>query len=35
KVWDGDLCPSWCMNQAPLTRSKTESNVVDVRECRI
>ncbi|CAM9645761.1 unnamed protein product [Scytosiphon promiscuus] len=34
-VWDEDVCPDWCMEQKPVARAITESNVVDVRECRI
>ncbi|CBJ33491.1 hypothetical protein Esi_0498_0007 [Ectocarpus siliculosus] len=33
EVWSGDLCPDWCMKQAPVSQTKTESDVVKVREC--
>ncbi|CAM9791755.1 unnamed protein product, partial [Ectocarpus fasciculatus] len=33
EVWAGDLCPDWCMEQAPVSQTKTESDVVNVREC--
>ncbi|CAN0089336.1 unnamed protein product [Ectocarpus fasciculatus] len=35
KVWAGDLCPDWCMKQAPVSQAKTESDVVNVRECSV
>ncbi|CAM9747311.1 unnamed protein product, partial [Ectocarpus fasciculatus] len=35
KVWAGDLCPDWCMKQAPVSQTKTESDVVNVRECSV
>ncbi|CAM9938670.1 unnamed protein product [Ectocarpus sp. 4 AP-2014] len=34
EVWTGSLCPDWCMTQAPVSQSKTESGVVEVRRCR-
>ncbi|CAB1098031.1 unnamed protein product [Ectocarpus sp. CCAP 1310/34] len=34
EAWPGDLCPDWCMKQAPVSQSKTESGVVEVRRCR-
>ncbi|CAM9992034.1 unnamed protein product, partial [Ectocarpus sp. 13 AM-2016] len=33
EVWTGDLCPDWCMKQAPVSQTMTESDVVNVREC--
>ncbi|CAM9901486.1 unnamed protein product, partial [Ectocarpus fasciculatus] len=33
EVWTGDLCPDWCMKEAPISQKKTESDVVNVREC--
>ncbi|CAM9273949.1 unnamed protein product [Ectocarpus sp. 13 AM-2016] len=33
EVWSGDLCPEWCMKQAPVSQTMTESDVVNVREC--
>ncbi|CAN0308865.1 unnamed protein product [Ectocarpus sp. 6 AP-2014] len=33
EVWNGDLCPDWCMQQMPVSQTKTESDVVNVREC--
>ncbi|CAM9809757.1 unnamed protein product [Ectocarpus sp. 6 AP-2014] len=33
KVWAGSLCPDWCMKQPPVSQSKTESGVVEVRRC--
>ncbi|CAN0067961.1 unnamed protein product [Ectocarpus sp. 4 AP-2014] len=32
-VWSGNLCPDWCMEQAPVSQTKTESDVVNVRAC--
>ncbi|CAM9589285.1 unnamed protein product, partial [Ectocarpus sp. 8 AP-2014] len=32
-VWNGSLCPDWCMKQAPVSQTKTESDVVSVRAC--
>ncbi|CAM9376350.1 unnamed protein product [Ectocarpus fasciculatus] len=32
-VWTGSLCPDWCMKQAPVSQTTTESEVVNVREC--
>ncbi|CAN0347196.1 unnamed protein product [Ectocarpus sp. 6 AP-2014] len=34
EVWTGDLCPDWCMKQAPVSQTMTESDVVNVRECK-
>ncbi|CAM9548864.1 unnamed protein product [Ectocarpus sp. 12 AP-2014] len=33
EVWTGSLCPDWCMEQAPVSQTKTESDVVNVRRC--
>ncbi|CAB1109494.1 unnamed protein product [Ectocarpus sp. CCAP 1310/34] len=33
EVWDGELCPDWCMKQAPVSQKETQSGPVDVREC--
>ncbi|CAM9152539.1 unnamed protein product [Ectocarpus fasciculatus] len=35
EVWDGELCPGWCMDEAPVSQKETESGLVDVRECSI
>ncbi|CBJ32277.1 expressed unknown protein [Ectocarpus siliculosus] len=35
EVWDGELCPDWCMKQAPVSQKETQSGPVDVRECSI
>ncbi|CAM9152460.1 unnamed protein product [Ectocarpus fasciculatus] len=35
EVWDGELCPDWCMKQAPGSHLETKSGPVDVRECSI
>eukprot|EP00903_Cladosiphon_okamuranus_P008178 g7877.t1 len=34
-VWDGELCPAWCMNQAPTSQADTQSGPVDVRDCKV
>ncbi|CAN0440353.1 unnamed protein product, partial [Hapterophycus canaliculatus] len=35
KVWDGDMCPKWCMEQPPVSQGETASGRVDVRECEL
>ncbi|CAB1110025.1 unnamed protein product [Ectocarpus sp. CCAP 1310/34] len=34
EAWPGSLCPDWCMKQAPVSQSTTQSGVVEVRWCR-
>lgn len=33
EVWDGEICPRWCMEEVPVSQTETESGPVDVREC--
>lgn len=33
EVWDGEMCPDRCMEEAPVSQTETESGVVAVREC--
>ncbi|CAB1112262.1 unnamed protein product [Ectocarpus sp. CCAP 1310/34] len=35
EVWNGELCPDWCMKQAPVSQLGTQSGPVDVRECSL
>ncbi|CBJ32276.1 expressed unknown protein [Ectocarpus siliculosus] len=35
EVWNGELCPDWCMKQAPVSQLATQSGPVDVRECSL
>ncbi|CAM9107182.1 unnamed protein product [Ectocarpus sp. 13 AM-2016] len=35
EVWNGELCPDWCMKHAPVSQLETQSGPVDVRECSV